>query len=79
MSRPVVPAFLNGRKQLPEDEASASRRVTHFRIVIERVMRRLRESKRFSKVMSVQEEGRLIDILYVAAMLSNEYKAPLSS
>jgi len=78
MSRLVMPAFLNKRSQLPQEEANASRRVTHFRNVIERVIRRLRESKRFKKVMSIAEQGRLLDILYVAAMLSNQYKAPLA-
>ena len=79
LSKLLMPSFLNNRKQLPVEEANASRRVTHFRNVIERVMRRLRESKRFKNIMSVAERTRLLDILYVAAMLSNEYKAPLSS
>jgi len=66
-----TPSFTKGKKQLSGKEVEMSRKLSHLRIHVERVIGRMRKFRILDSTLSVSQIDRINDIVVIVAALHN--------
>ena len=67
----IIPAFLQGRDQLSEEELILSQQISSERIHVERMIQRLKTYHIFDRVIPLNMLGSLNQMITICALLSN--------